>query len=96
MELDDQPTTTTTNKRKKESEKTQEDEDLNKLLKSANDLLSQLTQHEDGESQCDESFIKLLKLNLRYITDLDLKDELSQKIISLIFEYKKKQRQLTS
>lgn len=98
LELDVQPIPTRTKKRKRESENNQEDDDdgLHKLFKSANNLLSQLTQAEDEEEQCDESFIKLLKINLRYITDPDLKDELSQRIVSLIFEYKKKQRHLNS
>lgn len=99
FDRDDHPTTSTSSsssKHKRENETHFEEDNIDQFLNSANKLLTKLTKPENLREQCTESFIQLVKINLRDITDPDLKDEVCQKMISILFEYKKKQRLLSN
>ncbi|KNC21402.1 hypothetical protein FF38_12556 [Lucilia cuprina] len=63
------------------------------LLKDASNIISVLKES-CNQPKYDESLVNFFKANMEEITDKDLKDEVTTKVMILLFEYKKKQRQL--
>lgn len=64
------------------------------LLNTANDLLTEISKTNRPEERYNDSLLMFLKENIKLVTDPGLKDDMAQKIIAVVLEYKKKQRLL--